>query len=93
MSTIEITRSHNVELDRGKELLQKIAQRLAKQYSGSYSHNPLGLTFSAPGVSGSIELTSTTVVIRAKLGLLMRPLKSTIENLFQSEIDQALVSA
>lgn len=93
MSTIEFTRAHNVELSKGKNLLLNIAQRLAKQYAGSYTENAAGVIFSAPGVNGTIELTSNTVVVRAKLGLLMRPLKSAIEQLFHHEIDQALASS
>ena len=93
MSTIEFTRAHNVELSKGKNLLLKIAQRLAKQYAGSYTENAAGVVFSAPGVNGTIELTPNTVVVRAKLGLLMRPLKSAIEQLFHQEIDQALASS
>lgn len=90
MSIIEFTRPHNVDIAKGRLLLKNIAERLAEKYAGSYTENPSGVSFSAPGVSGTIELTATTVVVRAKLGLLMRPLKSAIEQLFHSEIDQAL---
>lgn len=90
MSTIEFMRSHTVALPKGRELLKSIAERLAKQYAGSYTEHEFGVSFTAPGVNGSIELTSTTVVVRAKLGLLMRPLKSAIEQLFHAEIDRAL---
>lgn len=93
MSTIEFTRTHNVEFSKGKNLLLTIAQRLAKQYAGTYTEHPSGMVFSAPGVNGTIELTATTVVVRAKLGLLMRPLKSAIEQLFHQEIDHALQAA
>lgn len=93
MSTIEFIRAHNVEMSKGKTLLLNIAQRLAKQYAGSYTENASGVVFSAPGVNGTIELTPTTVVVRAKLGLLMRPLKTAIEQLFHQEIDQALASS
>lgn len=90
MSTIEFTRSHTVALPKGRELLRSIAERLAKQYAGSYTEHEYGVSFTAPGVNGRIELTPTTVVVHAKLGLLMRPLKSAIEHLFHTEIDRAL---
>lgn len=93
MSTIEFTRTHNVDFSKGKNLLLTIAQRLAKQYAGTYTENASGVVFSAPGVKGTIELTAHSVVVRAKLGLLMRPLKSAIEQLFHQEIDQALASS
>ncbi len=92
MSTIEFTRAHNIELSKGKNLLLNIAQRLAKQYAGSYTEHSSGVVFTAPGVKGTIELTCSTVVVHAKLGLLMRPFKSAIEQLFHQEIDQALAS-
>lgn len=90
MSTIKIVRPHTIDISQGKELLRSIAVRLSEQYSGSFQENAEGVVFKAAGVTGEIVLSATDVCVTAKLGLLMRPLKSAIEQLFHTEIDNAL---
>lgn len=93
MSTIKIVRPHTIDISRGKELLRSIAVRLSEQYSGSFQENAKGVVFKATGVTGEIVISETDVCVTAKLGLLMHPLKSTIERIFNAEIDGALRAA
>lgn len=93
MSQIDITRAHSVSLKKGKVLLKDIADKLAKDYGGSYTENAEGLDFEGPGISGTIVVDTVSIRVVAKLGLLMRPIKGVIEKQIHSEIDAALAKA
>jgi len=90
MSKIDITRNHTLSVDQGRKVLKKFAEELTGKYGGSYSETDEGLTFKGPGIEGQIFLDPRVVKIKAKLGLLMGPFKSAIEQQINEKMDEVL---
>lgn len=90
MSKIDITRTHALPIEQGRTVLKKFAEELTGKYGGSYNETDEGLTFKGPGIEGQIVLDPRVVNIKAKLGLLMGPFKSAIEQQINEKMDEVL---
>lgn len=90
MSKIDITRPHALPIEQGRTVLKKFAEELTSKYGGSYNETDEGLTFKGPGIEGQIVLDPRIVNIKAKLGLLMGPFKSAIEQQINEKMDEVL---
>lgn len=86
MSHIFIEEQHSFSLEEGHKLLLQVAHDLADKYQGSYSLTEQGLNFQGPGLKGHILVTPQFIRVEATLGILLRPLKSLIENQIRDEI-------
>ena len=79
MSDINIEKEHNFSVDEAKEIIEGMVDGIATRFKGSYKLNDDNLTFTAPGINGQINLFPGKMQFSAKLGFLMKPLKSVIE--------------
>lgn len=79
MATIDIQRTHTVGKDKAREVAQLVADRLKEKAGISYRWNGDVLEFDRTGAKGTLKVTDTQIVVAIDLGLMLRPMKSTIE--------------
>lgn len=91
MSTIKVKREHQLGADSARATVEKLAQKLKKDLDADYHWEGSTLKFARSGASGQIDVTDDTVEVEVKLGMLLRPLKGSIQKTIEDEIDQYLV--
>lgn len=79
MRSIDITRAHSLTHAQALDLVQAIADDIAEQYGASYEWVGEVLRFERSGIKGAVHILPKQVHIRAELGFLLAPLRSTIE--------------
>jgi putative polyhydroxyalkanoate system protein len=90
MANIHITRRHGLGLERARAEVQGIAETLARDLQARYEWQGDELHFKRSGASGRIALDEDRVELRIHLGLLLSPLKGTIEETVRTRLDEAL---
>ncbi len=88
MSNIYVRRSHDLSYDEAHALMDNVADEMADKLGISYQKNGDTLTFRRSGASGSIQLTETEIIIEAKLGLMLRMMKPSLELAIHATLDQ-----
>ena len=90
MASVHIKRSHQLERDRVRHEVEQLADKLATELSASYSWKGDRLEFKRSGANGFIDIGKHELEIEIKLGMLLTPLKSTIETRINDYLDKAL---
>lgn len=90
MATIDIQRKHSVGKDKAREVAQLVADRLKEKAGISYKWNGDALEFERTGAKGTLKVTDTQVTVAIDLGLLLRPMKGTIEAKIAEYFDRYL---
>lgn len=90
MADIHITRRHGLGLERARAEVQSIADALAQDLHARYEWQGDQLHFKRTGASGRIALNEDQVDLHIHLGLLLSPLKGTIEETVRVRLDEAL---
>lgn len=88
MATIDIQRNHNVGKDKAREIAQMVADRLKEKAGIDYRWNGDVLEFERTGAKGTLKVTDTQVVVAIDLGLMLRPMKGTIESKITEYFDR-----
>ena len=90
MATIRISRAHRLEPERIRAEVEDLAQNLARELSASYRWNGDRLDFERSGASGFIDIHADRLEIEIKLGMLLSPLKATVEKKINDYLGRAL---
>jgi putative polyhydroxyalkanoate system protein len=90
MANIHITRRHALGLERARAEVQSIAETLAQDLHARYEWQGDELHFKRSGGSGRIAVDEDRIDLRIHLGLLLSPLKGTIEQTIHARLDEAL---
>lgn len=90
MSTIHIVKQHQLERNAIRNEVDKFADKLATELSADYSWEGDRLVFKRSGANGYLDIGDNELEINIKLGMLLRPLKSTIESKINGYLDKAL---
>lgn len=90
MTTIHITRSHQLDQDTVRNKVQELADLLGDKLSADYKWQEDRLVFNRSGASGFVRLGNHELEVEVKLGMLLRPLKGTIEKSITDYLDQRL---
>lgn len=90
MTTIHITRSHQLDRETVRANVQELADRLAEKLSAEYRWEKDRLIFKRSGASGLIRIGNHELEIEVKLGMLLSPLKGSIEKSITDYLDQRL---
>lgn len=90
MAKVQISRSHSLDHGAIRNEVEALAAKFAEDLSASYRWRGERLVFERSGASGFIEVGEGDVQIEIKLGLLLTPLKPTIETKIESYLDEAL---
>lgn len=90
MSDISIKRAHNRSHADAMKLAENVAYKLGKLFQMEHHWEDETLHFERSGVKGKLEVGSTDVLITAKLGLLLKPMKGKIMEELEKAIDREL---
>ena len=92
MAKIHIKHEHQLDRDEARIRIEKIAEELKNRLDAEYAWEGDSLHFHRPGASGCIELGDGFVECTVKLGILLAPLKGTIEASILDNVHEALGS-
>ncbi len=90
MATIHITRSHQLDQETARNKVQELADTLVEKLSAQYQWEQDRLVFNRPGADGYVRIGKHELEVTIKLGLMLRPLKGTIEKTVTEYLDQRL---
>lgn len=90
MANINIRRQHHLGRDVARQKVEEIAKSLQSKLNAEWAWQGDQLTFQRSGASGSVEVGDDFVEFKVKLGLLLTPMKSSIESAIQEHVDQSL---
>ncbi|MFB6249098.1 MAG: polyhydroxyalkanoic acid system family protein [Salinibacter sp.] len=93
MPDIELTRSHSLGLDGGREAVERVAQQLKSDLEVDYRWDDDTLRFDGSGADGTIEVEADAVRIAISLSAFLRPLQGRIEEEAGRYLDQHLDGA
>jgi len=80
MSNIDITARHSMKLANAQQAADELAQDLSRKFDIDYGWDGDFIHFERSGVDGSIEVSSESIHIQARLGLLLTFLQGRIED-------------
>lgn len=87
MATIRIDRPHHLSHDDAKALVERVARDLEKRFALSWRWDGDDVHFTRPGVAGFMHVGPNSLVLEARLGLLLSPLKPAIERQMSAHLD------
>jgi putative polyhydroxyalkanoate system protein len=91
MSKIKVERSHDKGLDWAKSKAEEVSKVLSEKYGLSSAwKGEQTLEFSGKGVDGSLGIEDNRLSVSLKLGLMLRPFASKIEESVNKAIDRAI---
>lgn len=93
MSEIKYVRQHSLSLKDAKKVAQKTADDLADEYDLKSEWNGDTLHFHRSGVEGRMRVTDRHIDLNVKLGMLLRPFRSSFERHIEHRLDELLVDA
>lgn len=92
MPDIELTRSHSLGLDEGRDAVERVAQDLETDLGVEYKWDDDTLLFSGQGADGRIEVASDTIQILINLSAFLQPMKSRLKQEAEQYLDRQLQS-
>lgn len=88
MSKIQIKRHHNLGREQARDRVDKIAKTLKEELEAECSWKNDSLCFERTGATGTIDVSDDYVELNVKLGILLTPIKSTIEKVILKRVDE-----
>jgi len=90
MATIHITKTHQLDQQTVRTNVQELADMLAEKLSAEYQWEKDRLVFKRSGANGFVRIGNQEVEVEVKLGMLLRPLKGTIEKTIADYLEERL---
>ncbi|MEO7051880.1 MAG: polyhydroxyalkanoic acid system family protein [Rhodanobacter sp.] len=91
MPNIDIRRPHQLSIEDARAVVDQVAARMSEKFGMTGQWRGDTLTFSRPGVSGTIAVESNAILVQAQLGMLLAPLKGMIEQEIRRKLDDHFV--
>lgn len=91
MATIDISRDHQLGLEKAKAAAEGIAEKLKEKVQVDYRWQGNDLVFDRSGAKGSIVVSENNVRVQIDLGMMLRPMKGMIESKVNEYLDKSLV--
>jgi putative polyhydroxyalkanoate system protein len=88
MATITIDRTHGLPHDEARNLAAGLATDLAQRYGFAWHWEDDDIRFQWSGVSGRLHIGPSQIRLDMKLGLLLAPFRSSIEQQVNAELDR-----
>lgn len=88
MPKIDIRRPHQLSVGEARAVVDKVAARMQEKFGMEGTWKGDVLSFSRPGVNGSIAVEPGLVQVRAELGLMLAPLKGMVEEEIRRKLDE-----
>jgi putative polyhydroxyalkanoate system protein len=93
MADIELTRSHSMGLDGGRDAVEDVAQQLELDLGVQYEwDDDQTLLFKGQGAEGQIDVHADAIRILINLSAFLQPMKGTLEKEAGNYLDQYLQS-
>ncbi|MBN8714748.1 MAG: polyhydroxyalkanoic acid system family protein [Xanthomonadales bacterium] len=90
MATIDIERTHHLDIAGVRTLIDDLAAGLHRQYGLDRHWQGDVLQLSGNGVSGAISIDARSVRVTAELGFLLRPWRRKIEQDIRTRLERHL---
>ena len=90
MSDIRVNRDHELGVEGATERLKGIEPKLKEKYGVTLAWAGSRAEVKGKGVSGQVTVQEAHIGLELKLGLLLKPLKSKIQEGIESQVDKAL---
>ncbi|MDA3913104.1 polyhydroxyalkanoic acid system family protein [Oleiagrimonas sp.] len=90
MATIDIHRSHSLDIEQSRSVVDKVARRMVEKFGVNTHWDADTLQFRHAGIQGHICVGAHELHVHAKLGLMLSPLKARIEDEIRGKLDQYL---
>lgn len=88
MATISIDRPHHLSQQNAKDLAETLARDLERRFGLAWHWQGDDIRFRRPGVSGLMHVGANAVTLDVRLGLLLAPLKPSIERQIHAQLDR-----
>jgi putative polyhydroxyalkanoate system protein len=88
MAKIDIRRPHTKTVAEARAVVERVADRMREKFGTESSWDGDTLTFQRSGVKGAIDVSPSDVHVTAELGMLLSPLKGTIEEEIRKKLDE-----
>ncbi len=92
MADIELTRSHSLGRDGGRDAVERVAQQLEADIGVDYEWDDDTLLFDGASADGQIDVADDTVEIRINLSAFLRPMQSQVKAEAETYLDRYLQS-
>ncbi|MDR2012711.1 MAG: polyhydroxyalkanoic acid system family protein [Rhodanobacter sp.] len=94
MSEFTITKAHHLTAEEARIVAEQMAADLKSRFGLDYAwEDPDVLSFKQSGLAGQFTLTHQQVTVHVRLGLLLSPLRSTLERQIHEFVDQRFASS
>lgn len=90
MSHIEIRRTHNLGETEARARVERIERDLLAKYKVDLTWRGEDATIKGPGVTGDAHVDGESLRISLKLGLMLRPMASKLQQAIERKVDEAL---
>jgi len=90
MSQIHIERTHELGIEEARRQVDAVALALESELHARCCWEGDRLTFERTGCSGAVEVGADRITLDIRLGLLLAPLKGTIERTITEQLDARL---
>lgn len=90
MASIDIERTHQLDAASARALVDKVARALEREFGMRSRWHGDVLELAGSGIDGAIALGAGSIHVTARLGLLLHPLRATIEQHIRRRLDQYL---
>jgi putative polyhydroxyalkanoate system protein len=90
---IDLQRAHDLGIEGARAAAERIAAELARRFELRREWNGDVLLFERPGVTGSLAITARDVHLTVTLGMLLKAMRSSIEQAAAAQLDALLARA
>lgn len=90
MATIDIRREHGLGLEAAREATEKVARRLEEKVQVRWHWDGDVLRLDRSGAKGTIAVTGADVHVQIELGMMLRPMKGSVEQKVQEYLARYL---
>lgn len=88
MPKIAIHRPHQLSLTEARAVVDQVALRMREKFGMHGQWQGDTLSFSRPGVSGTIAVASDAIQVNVELGMMLAPLKGLVEQEIRRKLDE-----
>lgn len=88
MADIELTRSHSLGVDGGRDAVEKVARELDSDLGIQYEWTESTLRFRGQGTDGRIEVEEQSIQLQMNLSAFLQPVRGRIESEAEQYLDR-----
>jgi len=92
MADIELTRTHSLGLDEGRNAVERVAQQLESDIGVDYEWDENTLLFDGDAADGEIDVEPDRIEIEINLSTFLRPMQGQLEQEAERYLDDYLQS-